>query len=52
MSDLMSVLGWGSPIGVGILLACIGAMVFLLARAGKTRTERTSRQNASCMLRN
>ena len=40
MSDLMAVLGWGSPIGIGILLVCIGAMVFLLSRAGKDKEKK------------
>jgi len=34
MSDLMLVLGWGSPVGVGIFLVCIALMIFLLSRAG------------------
>ena len=31
--DLMLVLGWGSPIGIGIFLALLGTMIFLLSKA-------------------
>jgi hypothetical protein len=31
--DLFLVLGWGSPIGVGIFLALLGSMIFLIAKA-------------------
>jgi hypothetical protein len=34
MSDLNLVLGWGSPIGIGIFLICLGAMIHLLATIG------------------
>jgi len=27
--------GWGSPIGIGIFLLCIGGMIYLLSKAGK-----------------
>lgn len=37
MSDLMLVLGWGSPIGTGIFLVCLGGMIFLLSKANKQR---------------
>jgi len=32
MSDLMLVLGWGSPIGTGIFLLCLAGMIFILSR--------------------
>jgi len=35
MNEVALVLGWGSPIGIGIFLVCIAAMIFLLSRAGK-----------------
>ncbi len=35
MSDAMLVFGWGSPIGIGIFLLCLGGMIYLLSRAGK-----------------
>ena len=38
--DWMLVLGWGSPIGIGIFLALLGSMIFLLARANEI-TKRT-----------
>jgi hypothetical protein len=31
MSDLNLVLGWGSPIGIGIFLVCLGAMIYFIA---------------------
>ena len=31
--DLFLVLGWGAPIGIGIFLVCLGAMIFLIAKA-------------------
>jgi len=33
MGDLFLVLGWGSPIGIGIFLLCPGGMIFLLSKA-------------------
>jgi len=33
MPDAMLVLGWGSPIGIGIFLVCLGGMIFLLTKA-------------------
>ena len=34
--DLMLVLGWGSPIGIGIFLLCIAGMIFILSRVQKS----------------
>jgi len=31
--DLFLVLGWGSPIGIGIFLALLGTMIYLLTKA-------------------
>ena len=31
--DWFLVLGWGSPIGIGIFLVLLGAMIFLLSKA-------------------
>ena len=31
--DWMLVLGWGSPIGIGIFLVLLGFMIFLVAKA-------------------
>ena len=31
--DLMLILGWGSPIGIGAFLVLLGLMIFLLAKA-------------------
>lgn len=33
MEDAFLVLGWGSPIGIGIFLALLGTMIFLLSKA-------------------
>ncbi len=30
------ILGWGSPIGIGIFLVLLGFMIFLLAKADET----------------
>ena len=34
--DCILVLGWGSPIGIGIFLVLLGSMIFLLAKADET----------------
>jgi hypothetical protein len=34
MPENLLILGWGSPIGIGIFLVCLGAMIFLLSKAG------------------
>ncbi|MFC2044284.1 hypothetical protein ACFLT8_03705 [Chloroflexota bacterium] len=34
--DLFLVLGWGSPIGIGIFLVLLGGMIYLLTKAGET----------------
>jgi hypothetical protein len=39
MSDLNLVLGWGSPIGIGIFLICLGAMIHLLATIGDKKKQ-------------
>ena len=39
MPDAMLVLGWGSPIGTGIFLLCLGGMIFLLTKASKQQKE-------------
>ena len=31
--DWILVLGWGSPIGIGIFLALLGTMIYLLTKA-------------------
>ena len=33
--DLFLVLGWGSPIGIGLFLTLLGTMIFLIAKADK-----------------
>jgi hypothetical protein len=35
MDNLNLVLGWGSPIGIGIFLVCLAGMIYLLTKAGK-----------------
>ncbi|GAI05687.1 unnamed protein product [marine sediment metagenome] len=34
--DWILVLGWGSPIGIGIFLVLLGSMIFILAKADET----------------
>ena len=33
MDTLWLALHWGSPIGIGIFLVCLGAMIYFLSRA-------------------
>jgi len=33
MENLWLVFSWGSPIGVGIFLVCLAAMIYLIAKA-------------------
>ena len=33
MENAFLVFGWGSPIGTGIFLACLGVMIFLMSHA-------------------
>lgn len=35
MNELYSVLGWGSPIGIGAFLVLIGLFVYLISKASK-----------------
>jgi uncharacterized membrane protein len=34
--DILTV-GWGSPIGIGFFLVCLGVMIYLLSKAGKSK---------------
>jgi hypothetical protein len=36
MMDWILLLGWGSPIGIGIFLVLLGLMIFLIAKADET----------------
>jgi hypothetical protein len=40
MEDLWQILSWGSPIGTGIFLVCLGAMIYLLTKADE-KSKRT-----------
>jgi len=33
MGDWFLILGWSSPIGIGIFLLCLGGMIYLLTKA-------------------
>ena len=33
MDNLFLILGWPGPIGVGVFLVCLGAMLYLLTKA-------------------
>ena len=35
MLDNILILGWGSPIGIGVFLVCLGGMIYLLSKASK-----------------
>jgi formate-dependent nitrite reductase membrane component NrfD len=37
MDNLIMILGWGSPIGIGIFLLCLAGMIFILSKADKQR---------------
>lgn len=37
MEDAILIIGWGSPIGIGIFLLCLGGMIFILSKAGKKK---------------
>ena len=36
MDNWILILGWGSPIGIGIFLVLLGSMIFILAKADET----------------
>jgi hypothetical protein len=40
MGDLMLILGWGSPIGTGIFLLCLGGMIYVLSLANKANKKK------------
>ena len=46
MEDLFLILGWPGPIGIGIFLVCLGAMIWLLSKADEIskRTKATMRE--------
>ena len=39
MDELYAIFGWGSPIGIGIFLVCLGGMIYLLSKANKKKQE-------------
>ena len=42
MVDWILILGWGSPIGIGIFLVLLATMIFVLTKADET-SKRTKR---------
>jgi len=46
MESLWLALHWGSPIGIGIFLVCLGVMVYLLSKADEIskRTKAMSKE--------
>jgi hypothetical protein len=44
MGDWILILGWGSPIGIGIFLVLLGTMIFMIAKADQV-SKRTKREN-------
>jgi hypothetical protein len=44
MVDWMMILGWGSPIGIGIFLVLLATMIFVIAKADEI-SKRTKREN-------
>lgn len=33
--ELFMVLGWGSPLGIGLFLVCLGTFIYLLSKSKK-----------------
>jgi uncharacterized membrane protein YbaN (DUF454 family) len=44
MTDLVLILGWGSPIGIGVFLVLLATMIFVLTKADET-SKRAKREN-------
>jgi len=42
MSDLMLILGWGSPIGIGIFFVCFAGMIYILSKASKGKEKKSN----------
>lgn len=40
MDQLFMILGWGSPIGIGIFLIAIAVMVYILSKASKDKKDK------------
>lgn len=38
MDSLFLIFGWGSPVGIGIFLVCLGTMIYLLSKAGPKKS--------------
>lgn len=38
-NELFVIFGWGSPIGVGIFLIALAAMIYILSKAGKNKKQ-------------
>ena len=36
MDNWILILGWGSPIGIGLFLVLLGSMIFILTKADET----------------
>jgi len=37
MDNWILILGWGSPIGIGIFLLCLAGMIYILSRVDRKR---------------
>lgn len=37
LPTMFMILGWGSPIGVGIFLVCLATMIFILSKVKKDK---------------
>ena len=40
MNSLFSPANWGSPLGVGLFLICLGIFIYLLALADKVKKDK------------
>ncbi|GEM_PF-2151945 len=40
MEELLNPSSWGSPLGLGVFLVCLGLFIYLLSLAGKNKKEK------------
>ncbi|MFC2020066.1 hypothetical protein ACFLU4_09040 [Chloroflexota bacterium] len=40
MDNLILLIGWGSPIGIGIFLLCLAGMIYILSKADRNKKKK------------
>ena len=40
MDNLILLIGWGSPIGIGIFLLCLAGMIYILSKADRIKKKK------------